>query len=181
MARGHPLPRSTSATFRNPHLSYHIPFLSPTSYGLRRYFLRDLQGIEEGLLASKQGREAQSLLSHSVPCDSAGASGGGAQRSVLVLVPVPPASWGCCLRGSPFLCVVSPLRQPFLVSFYLIPPASLVMVPDCLSCLITDVPELFPEPNKAKPNQTTKTREKKKKCKAKPGLRPVSLLQPDPI
>lgn len=41
--------------------------------------------------------------------------------------------------GSPFLCVVPPLQQPFLVSFYLIPPAFLVMVPDCLSCLITDV------------------------------------------
>lgn len=54
----------------------------------------------------------------------------------------PLCSRGCpaACGGSPQLCVASSLGQPFFfISFYLIPAASLVMVPDCLSCLITDI------------------------------------------
>lgn len=62
-------------------------------------------------------------------------AGAGHQRLTPVLAVILGAAARVVL---PFLCVVSS-QTAILVSFYLIPPAFLVMVPDCLSCLITDV------------------------------------------
>ena len=82
----------------------------------QKVFLEGFWSNRKGL-ASQQSHEARGLLLQPVgPCDCSlypGESGGGASE-----VPSPGSRPRCCcLRGSPFLCVVSPLRQPFLVSF----------------------------------------------------------------
>lgn len=100
----------------------------------------------EGLSSNKKkgGKQAkpgsQSLLSHSVPVTAPSYFRGarawaGHQRLTLVPTVIPGAAARVVL---PFLYVVSS-QTAVSVSFYLIPPAFLVMVPDCLSCLITDV------------------------------------------
>lgn len=96
-------------------------------------------------MASEQSPEVQRVLLPCAPRDSAPWRPGSWQRGwaragLRRALPSPRLSSQVLLPAwSPLLCVASPLQQPFLVSFYLIPPAFLVMVPDCLSCLITDV------------------------------------------
>ena len=132
-------------------------------YQLKRYFLRDFGVTGKGWQASKATKPGVcccSLLGPvTAPC-TLGSWAEGHWRS-----PAPaldPGAAACVVLPSSVWSLLSDSR--FWFHFNLIPPAFLVMVPDCLSCLITDLHELFSEP-KAKSNQTTKRKQAKQNKK----------------